>query len=112
MKRRNIFRVLETDNRIILKWSQRNNECGCALNSSQSGSELLTDACELRNENLCSTKGGGGESFNILSDYGFLIKDCYVGLLGILFGSICADVRLIDVPVKTIAEAKCEFNIT
>ena len=53
--------------------------------------------------------GGGGVSFNKLSDFEFLIKDGYVG---ILFGSICADVRLNDDPVMTIVEAKCEFNIT
>jgi hypothetical protein len=54
----------------------------------------------------------GGVSFNKLSDFEFLIKDGYVGLLGILFGSICADVRLNDVPVMIIVEDKCEFNIT
>lgn len=47
-----------------------------------------------------------------LSDYEFLIKDNYVGLLGILFESICAGVRLNYVPVMTIVEAKCEFNTT
>jgi hypothetical protein len=55
-------------------------------------------------------KAGG--YFNKLSDYEFLIKACYVGLLGILFGNICGNVRLTDVPVMTLFEANCEFNIT
>jgi len=70
----------------------------------------VTDACEYRNENLCSTEGGGVLLTNLVTE--FLIKDNYVGLLGILFGNICAGVRLNDVPVMTIFEAKCEFNIT
>lgn len=70
------------------------------------------DACDCRNGNLCSTEIWAGCSFNKLSDYAFLIKDNYVGLLGILFGSICAGVSLNDVLVTTIVEAKCEFNVT
>ena len=83
--------------------------CGCALNSSHSEWELLKDACEKSNKYLYSTEKVGG--FNKLSDYEFLIRNCYVGLLGILFGNICADVRLNDVSVMTLIEAKCEFNI-
>jgi len=55
-------------------------------------------------------EGGGVLLTKLVTE--FLIKDNYVGLLGILFGNICAGVRLNDVPVMTIFEAKCEFNIT
>jgi hypothetical protein len=61
--------------------------CGCALNSSHSERELLTDTCEKSNKHLCSTEKVGG--FNKLSDYEFLIRNCYVGSVaypGILFG--------------------------